>query len=121
MMVVSCALVCPGAVTTIVLAVVTTEGGPFWVGVGSGDDGVMVTAADLESELELAFAFEFELLLGFAFELVLELEFELESDVEPEVVLCWLPTLLLSPVSRTDQAFGPPQVSLSYPLQGELH
>ncbi len=97
MMVVSCALVCPGAVTTIVLAVVTTEGGPFWVGVGSGDDGVMVTAADLESELELEFAFEFEfeLLLEFAF----ELEFELESSVEPEDVLCWLPTLLLNPVS----------------------
>lgn len=109
MIVVSCALVCPGAVTTMVLAVVTTEGGPFWVGVGSDDDGVKVTADALESELELGFAFEFEFEL--VLELVFELEFELESDVEPEVVLCWLPTSLLNPVSWTDQAFGPPPIS----------
>ncbi len=93
MMVVSCAFVCPGAVTTIVLAVVTTEGGPFWVGVGSGADGVEVIAAALESELDL------ELVLDFAFEFGLELECELESDVESKAEFCTFPTLLLSPVS----------------------
>lgn len=98
-MVVSCALVCPGAVTTIVLAVVITEGCPFWVGVGSGADSVEVTAAALESELELGFALELGLLLEFAFEFALVFEFKLESDVESEVALCALPTLLFSPVS----------------------
>lgn len=69
----------------------TTEGDPFWVEVGSVAGGLDVAAADFGFELE----FEFE----FVSEFVFESELELEVDVESEVVLCSLPTLLLSPVS----------------------
>jgi len=82
-----------------VLAVVTTEGDPFCVGVVSGVEGVEVTAATFELELELES------------ELVFESELEPELDVESDVLLCSLPTLLFSPVSWTDQEFGPPHES----------
>lgn len=85
-MVVSCAVVWPGAVTTIVLAVVTTEGE-----VGLGVEVAEVTAGASESLLESEFAF--------ALELALDFEFELESESESDSELCWIPTLLLSPVS----------------------
>ena len=96
----------------IVLAFVTTDGGPFLVGVAAADDANDEDAAPL---------FESEFVS------------ELESELEP-----WLATLLLSPVSWTDQELGPPPVTLSarsnitqvacdlhvsrlYPLHFELH
>lgn len=84
--VVSCAVVWPGAVTMIVLAVVTTEGE-----VGLGVEVAEVIAGASESLLESEFAF--------ALELLLEFEFDLESESESEFELCWLSTLLLRPVS----------------------
>lgn len=74
-MIVSFALVWPGAVTTIVLAFVTTDGGCFFVGVGVA--AAVVWEEDEDSELEL------------------ESEFELEFEDE----LCSLPTLSSTPVS----------------------
>ena len=69
----------------IVLAFVTTDGGSFLLGEAAADDGNDEDAAlPLESESGS----------------------ELESDVE-----CSLATLLLSPVSWTDQALGPPPVT----------
>lgn len=49
-----------------------------------------------------------------------ESESEFVSELEPELELS-LATLLLSPVSWTDQELGPPQVSKLYPLHFELH
>ena len=60
----------------IVLALVTTDGGPFLVGDAAADDVDDDEAAALPLESELEF------------------ESELESESEP-----WLATLLLSPVS----------------------
>jgi len=87
-MIVSFALVWPGAVTTIVLALVTTDGGCFFVGVGDAAAGAGVDDEDT----------------------ALELESEFESVFEDE--LCSLPTLSSSPVSWTDQALGPPPITL---------
>ena len=94
-----CACVCPGAVTTIVLARVTTEGAELfdWSGDGVGD-GVVVwlsPASELAlSELEVS---ELEL-SGFES----ESDFALTSDPDA------LPTLLLRPVSCMDQLLDPP-------------
>lgn len=84
----------PGAVTTTVLAFVTTDGGPLVVGLG-------VVGADVgELEVEVV-------------ELGIELELELGLELEPELGLAlplpWtLPTELSVPVKYTDQAFAPP-------------
>ena len=92
----------------IVLALVTTDGGSFLVGDTAADD------ADEDDAL-------------------LSLGSEFESELE-----LWLATLLLSPVSWTDQELGPPpviqstrklkmrlkwdlHVSKLYPLHFELH
>ena len=76
----------------MVLALVTTEGGSFWVGVGCAvDEGEGMAAA-------LLLLFEFESELGFG----------PESVSVSDVVPCTLPTLLLIPVNWTDQALGPP-------------
>ena len=75
------------------LALVTTDGGPFLVGDAADDvDDDETAALPLESEF------------GFVSEFVFELESELEL---------WLATLLLSPVSWTDQELGPPPVTES--------
>ena len=114
-MIVSCGVVWPGAVTIIVLALVTTDGGPFLVGDAAADDADDDEDAALPSEFES------------------ELESELEPEEEP-----WLATLSFSPVSSTDQELGPPPViesvrnyttsvgcdlhiSRLYPLHFELH
>lgn len=75
------ALVCPGAVTTTVLALVTTDGGTFLemsgIGVAAEDE---LEVAESESELGLA----------------------LESESGT------LSTELSTPVNWTDHVFGPP-------------
>ena len=68
----------------IVLALVTTEGGPFSVGDAAADAN--------DDDARLSF------------------ESELVSELKPERELS-LATLLLSPVSWTDQALGPPPVT----------
>ena len=83
-MIVCCAVVWPAAVTTIVLALVTTDGDPFSVGDAPADD---VDVDDDDAALP----------------------FESESESESEVEL-WLATLLLSPVSWTAQELCPPPV-----------
>lgn len=112
-MIASCGVVWPGAVTMIVLALVTTDGGPLLVCDAAADNIDDDEDAALPSESES--------------------ESELES--EPEL---WLATLLSSPVSWTDQELGPPpvknlmrnqtafvghnlHVSKGYPLHFELH
>ena len=101
------------------LALVTTDGGPFSVGDAVVDDA--------EDDEDAALPFESES----------EFELEPESELESEVEL-WLATLLFSPVSWTDQELGPPPVTQSvrrksacvgcdlhvsrlYPLHFELH
>ena len=81
-MIVCCAVVWPAAVTTIVLALVTTDGDPFSVGDAPADD---VDVDDVDAALS----------------------FESESESEVEL---WLATLLLSPVSWTAQELCPPPV-----------
>ena len=93
----------------------TTDGGPFLVGDAA--------AADIDDDEAAALPFESES--------------EFVSELEPELELS-LATLLLSPVSWTDQELGPPpatqsarsqtaclcrnlQVSKLYPLHFELH
>ena len=66
----------------IVLALVTTDGGVFLLGDAAADDA---------NDEDVALTFESEP------------ESELESEVD-----CSLATLLLSPVSWTDQELGPP-------------
>lgn len=63
-MIVSCAVVWPGAVTIIVLALVTTDGGPFSVGDAAADD------IDDDEDAALPFGSE------------CELKSELESELE---------------------------------------
>lgn len=65
----------------IVLAFVTTDGGPFLLGDAAADDADDDAALPFESEFDSEFESELEL---------------------------WLSTLLLSPVSWTDQELGPP-------------
>lgn len=75
----------------IVLAFVTTDGDPFLLGDAGADD------AD-DEDAALPFGSEFA------------------SEFESELEL-WLATVLLSPVSWTDQELGPPpvtHVSLKY-------
>lgn len=69
----------------IVLAFVTTDGGPFLLGDAAADDADDEDAA-------------------------LPFESEFDSEFESELEL-WLATLLLSPVSWTDQELGPPPVT----------
>ena len=90
-MIVCCAVVWPAAVTTIVLALVTTDGDPFSVGDAPADD------VDVDDDAALPFDSEFEP--------ESELELELESELE-----LWLATLLLSPVSWTAQELCPPPI-----------
>ncbi len=78
----------------MVLALVTTDGGPFSVG-----DAVV---DDVDDDEDAALPLESES----------EFEFELESEPESEVELS-LATLLFSPVSWTDHELGPPPVTVS--------
>ena len=94
-MIVCCAVVWPAAVTTIVLALVTTDGDPFSVGDAPADD----VDVDVDDDDDAALPFDSEL----------EFESELVSELESELEL-WLATLLLSPVSWTAQEFCPPPV-----------
>ena len=99
------------------LALVTTDGGPFSVGDAAADD------ADDDEDAALPFESESE--------------FEFESELESGLEL-WLATLLFNPVSWIDQVLGPPpvtplvrsktacvgcdlHVSRLYPLHFELH
>ena len=85
------AFVCPGAVTTTVLARVMTDGGALWLRSGEG------TALDLDE----AAGFE----LGLAF----EADAEADGEAPPADGLM-LVTALLRPVSCTDQKPWPPPI-----------
>ena len=98
-MIVCCAVVWPAAVTTIVLALVTTDGDPFSVGDAPADDVDVDDDDDDDDDAAAALPFGSEP----------ESESELESDLESELEL-WLATLLLSPVSWTAQELCPPPV-----------
>lgn len=76
------------------LALVTTDGGPFFVGDAAADD--------VDDDENAALPFESES----------EFEVELESELDSELEL-WLATLLFTPVSWTDQELGPPPVTQS--------
>ena len=93
---VSLALVSPGAVTTMVLAFVIADGGSLSVGVGWEDD--------VDDDAAAALSFE----LGSELDPALASELGLES----REVACTVPTLLFNPVSCTDQVFGPPPIAL---------
>lgn len=99
---VACACVCPGAVTTIVLARVTMEGSEFFIAVGDGLGDGDGSVSSLLSDFELSESEFFDL---FSADLELS-EFELDEDLEfdPDA----LPTLLLRPVSWIDQLSDPP-------------
>ena len=84
------ALVCPGAVTTIVVPFVTIVAGATLVVLGSGGTD--------------AFGLDVELVAA----LWLVLELEPESDDEDPDEPCILVTPLLVPVRYTDQKFDPP-------------
>ena len=102
-MTVVCACDWPGAVTTMVLACVTTDAVGVLVVVGVGFVELVLevdvdVSEELESSLELEVSFELEL------ELELEFESEFEFELEPDT----LPGLLFSPVKATDHELDPP-------------
>ena len=105
-----CACDCPGAVTTITLACVTTDaelglvvaGEVFVVEVPMANVG----EEEVESDWALGFESESELVLGF--DLAFELGCELELEFEPEFDT--LPGSLSNPVRETDQKLDPPPV-----------
>ena len=86
------ALVCPGAVTTIVVPFVTIVAGASLVVLGSGGTD--------------AFGLDVDVDVVAALELVLELESE-PDDEDPDEP-CMLVTAFLVPVRYTDQRFDPP-------------
>lgn len=100
------------------LACVTTDGGSLVVvaGVGLlvvllvvllvGDDAVAALAFELLLLLEFELLSELELDCELEFEF--ELELELELSLELELELATFPGLLLVPVRKTENAFGPP-------------
>ena len=87
---VASALVCPGAVTTIVVPFVTIVAGALLVRLGSGGTEAFGLDVDVVAVLGL------------------ELELESESDDEDPDEPCMLVTALLVPVRYTDHRFVPP-------------
>lgn len=88
------AFVCPGAVTTTVLARVITDGGAFWLKSGEA--------------AALGFGEAAGFVLELAFEAAAEADAEADAE-EPAADGLILVTALLRPVSCTDQKPWPPQ------------
>ena len=84
------ALVCPGAVTTIVVPFVTIVAGASLVVLGSGGTDALGLSVDVIAALMLV------------------LELESESDDEDPDEPCTLVTAFLVPVRYTDQKSDPP-------------
>ena len=95
------AVVCPGAVTIIVVPFVTMVAGASLVVLGSDGTAAFGLGVDVVAALELV------------------LELESESDDEDPDEPCTLPTAFLVPVRYTDQRFDPPpNILLARPYGG---